>query len=426
MASIHDVLTNFNIYLTTDEPSTGELSTVSDSLNYYNKKLLAFRHDFHTVTIDDPALQEKIQAILNSLAISPVRKKRVTHAPLTVYEFLVELVEITDQKNEKIKKFVELIKRKDKLRKKTIEAIALTLLTALSVATPLLLDGGFELLYDVFTSLLFAPIVGVIFTTGFAAYSFYQSYSDKKSSFWKQFRDHFFLFAHAALKIAAYSLILSAAVAMTPVSAILLVVAAVVYVVKEAVNLIKTAIENKKNGSITADDTLEVQLGKKRIAVDCAKSKNALAIELGAAVAMVGIVVVMSFVPGGIFVSIGAVAALGLVYLVKKLLISKNEKSMHVRLQRGLKELESKAEEEEGKGLQQKPQLEGGNNMKPETAPVTEPEFAIQAVATHPVPTSHDEPAGHKSKVSQIGIFAVRGNSSDASDPEAEHNIEPR
>ncbi len=73
MAAIHDVLTCFNAYLT-----NSDASTVRDSLSYYNKKLLAFRHDFHTVTIDDPIVQDNIQSILDGLPVSPLRKNALS------------------------------------------------------------------------------------------------------------------------------------------------------------------------------------------------------------------------------------------------------------------------------------------------------------------------------------------------------------
>jgi len=127
----------------------------------------------------------------------------------------------------------------------------------------------------------------------------------------------------------------------------LFVVASAVYVVKEAISLGKIVIENRNNGPIVAEDSLEERQHKTRMDNSYSKVRNSLMIELASAVAMAGIIAFWCFVPGGIFVTIAAIAAIGIVLLGKKIASSYNESNMQAQLQNDFTRVEHDFEVEQ-------------------------------------------------------------------------------
>ncbi len=361
MSSILDALQWFQGYLDGDDPTLLE-----KRMTYYVKKRAEFNQDFYMKLIDDPELSEVIPAILDGLGIPENKRSRfikegkTVYAQLSVYDFLAELRELAKTDKDKLEHFIQAIDERDESIKKVLNIVRWTLILAASTLPAFFNLGGVTLVQSLLAVTLFVPVVGIVFTVGIAAYSFYQNSIDNTKSLYQRFHDNFFLLASTALNIAAYSVLITAATAMSPLAATLFVVAAGVDVIKEVSNLIKISVENKKLGPITDKDTLEQQQEKTRAANAQVKTRNAVVIELSSAALMVGIVAMWSFAPAGIAVSIAAVVAIGLVYLAKKLASSYNEKTMKTHLKDDFSTLENDYEKKNG--------LQLGNHLKAEAS----------------------------------------------------------
>lgn len=336
MASINDTLISFYDYL-----ESGADSTLKTRMQYYKKKRAQFKQDFHTITINDPSVQDDIQRILTRITIPESKKGRFHNASLTVYEFLKEIRELKKAKNPKINFFLKLIDQYDQATNRLLNILMVIGIVSVGILPNFLIFGGFTMLQRSLALTFFIPLVSIVFTLGVASYSLYQRMIKKTHQpVYKQFIDNFFLLAQTALKIIAYGVLLAAATTMTPVAAILLVVASAVDVFKSLVDLGHVLVKEKKQGPIHVSDTLIIKQQKTRDANFYAKTRNALIIEVGNTVLMAGIVAVWSFVPGGFLVSVLAVSAIALVFLMAKLASSYNDKRMDRKLTEAFEQVE--------------------------------------------------------------------------------------
>ena len=106
-------------------------------------------------------------------------------------------------------------------------------------------------------------------------------------------------------------------------------------------------IENRNNGYIVSEDSLEERHHKTRLVNSYSKVRNTLIIEFASAVAMAGIIAFWCFVPGGMFVTIAAIAAIGIVLLGKKMASSYNESNLKAQLQNDFTRVELDFEAEQ-------------------------------------------------------------------------------
>ena len=321
------------------------IASLEKAMAKYDHKLALLRQDFENITIDNEDVSPLIDQIFQTLEVRAVIRERYEHANITVLQFFLELREAGYQQNKLTNAFVQMIESRINNKNYLIGYIGAGLVILLSYLPPFFSAGGMSLLQGILAATAFIPIVGMVYTAGVAIYSFYQSINDKKKSWFGFFHDNFFLLAATALNVIAYSILIDAAVSMTPLAGLLFVIATAVYVVKEAISLVKISIQKKQLGPVSEDDSLEVKQHKTRALNDYTKVGNALAIELSSAAVMVGIIAFWSFVPGGIFVSIAAVAAIGLVYLGKSLALAYNERTMRTRLQLEFERIEAESSE---------------------------------------------------------------------------------
>jgi len=332
-AMIKDTLQTFVNYL-----GAIDFLFLKDRMHGYKKNRAQFKQDFHRATIDEMA-GDQIDAILDGLGVPSDKRSRFigkddnVYAPLTLYDFLLELQSIATKNKDKLDQFIQLIDKQDNSIKRLLDIISWTLIVAIVTLPTFFNMGGLTLIQSLLAVTFVIPVVGIVFTVGVAAYSFYQNITAKEKTFYDRFHDNFFLLASTALNIAAYSVLITAAVAMSPLAATLFVVAAGVDLVKEISSLIKLSVEIKQMGAISNDDSLDVRQEKTRMVNQRLKARNAVIIEMGSAALMVGIIAAWSFIPGGLFLSIAAVAAIGVVFMVKKLAASYNEKVMKAKLQ---------------------------------------------------------------------------------------------
>ncbi|WP_019215761.1 hypothetical protein [Legionella tunisiensis] len=180
------------------------------------------------------------------------------------------------------------------------------------------------------------PILGVVYTGAAALYAMYQNHFDKKRSLFNRIRDNAFLFTNTAINIAAYAIWIASATVMSPVVASLFVAASAVDMFKEMFAAAQNYLEYKNSPPIVGND-LQAEQELLRRESSYIKHRNAAIVNLVAAVILVGIMAAWCFVPGGIFVTLAAVAAIVTIYAVKTVILKYNESSMRDSLQTGLK-----------------------------------------------------------------------------------------
>ncbi|KTD37801.1 hypothetical protein [Legionella oakridgensis] len=323
-----------------------DTSLLHNRMNFYDRNMVVFNDDFHKTAINkNKDIQVCVQQLLMALDIPSSKWGRYLNAPLTVYDFLQELQELTRHEHEEINEFIKLITEKGRNKKRKILIGGSLLLFALSFLPPFLVTGGLTALQSLLAASLFFPVIGLIYTVGIGIYSFYQSFSEPNVSLSHRFRENFSLLASSALNLAAYGVLIAAATTMNPIAAALFVAASLVSVFNEVFHLVLIWNENRKSGPITEQDSLEVRQEKTRIANEYARCRNNVVIALGASIVLAGIITVWSFVPGGIFVSIGILAAIAVVYGLKKLCSFYNDKRMKAHLVQEFEALEYAEEE---------------------------------------------------------------------------------
>lgn len=308
-------------------------------MKIYNRRPVKLNRNFHLITIDsDDEVIKGIKTILKNLNIPECHWDRYFGLDLTVYEFLVTL---SRDGHHQINDILELIDEKTSLGKLefVLGGFLSTVIIGLLLSTPAF-SNVLAVLKSFLTSVTGLPVLGLIYTSITALYSLYKNQFDHRKPLLNRFRDNFFLLANTTLNMVAYGLWIVAATAMTPVIGGLFVAASAVDVVKEIFCLTQEYLQYKNRPPIPESDPLTIHQTHARHVFGYAKHRNALIINLVSAVFLVGIMAAWCFVPGGIFVTIAAVAAIAIVYTAKTLILKANEKIMRERLQGKLKMLE--------------------------------------------------------------------------------------
>ncbi|KTD21853.1 Uncharacterised protein [Legionella londiniensis] len=322
--SIINTLNGFKAYIESGNPF--RLQTCMD---FYDSRSALLRQDFYTTKIcQDEQIQGCVEEILRSLGVPPYLWGRYIGASITVYDFLLELKQLPLQKHEQIVHFISQIESKNKTLDRKIFFGSAFFVGLLWFLLPLLSEGGISILQGIVAATLFFPVVGILYTIGVGAYSFYQGLITPEIPLWKRFRDNFFLLAHSALNLAAYGILITAAATMTPVAACLFILAASVNIVKEAISLIEILIKFKNIENIDEHDDLISCQKKTRLIFEFRKRRNHVLVELGAAVVVAGIIAAWCFMPASLLISIGAILTIGLVYLAKNQIVHWNKQAI--------------------------------------------------------------------------------------------------
>ena len=328
------------------EPLINRINTISDLIQegnegklndiffYYQDKMAEFKHDFCVLAINSDAnLKEAVSRLLSNLNIPKNQFARYINSPLSFYNLLIELRDHNKNHNDEIKLLIKIIDNQHKVKWDRLFLLGLVGLLTITCLYPTLADlWQLTAMQEILAGVLSVPVVGIIFTAVVALDSLYKSFKDKKQTFVDKFNDNFFLLVGSVLKFAAYGLILTAAVSTAPITAILLVVSSFVTIIKESFSLLINIKEKSKLGPIPKEIDLTAAQHLIRLKNDMRKHRNSILLNLAEAAVITGIVAVMCFVPGGLFVAIPSVIALILVSIIKKVINKENEKFMRVRL----------------------------------------------------------------------------------------------
>ena len=321
-----------------------DLSTI---LSKYKDDKDNLKKDFHDKLISEmPELSVAggpIEEILESLGVPRHQQGRFLGAPLTVYDFLVELDKLLLHKNRNLAYFIDSIDHTLRRRwDRIILAFGLALL-GVEVASPYL-TGTFTVINEIITAALFIPIASALYTIAVFLYAVIDNFiSKKRMSFWERLQNNFFEMASATLKLVAYGLVIAgAAISGSPLVSALIVIGTGVSVIQELAGFIHLRRAfNKEKTEQKGEMTLGDQQVLARHESDYLKRRNSLLINVVSAVLITGLVAAWCFIPGGLFVMVGAVVAIFVVNVVKKLVHMYFESSSKKALDAKFEQLET-------------------------------------------------------------------------------------
>lgn len=407
--------------------------------------LLQHWKDFYQIPIDEnEEILFKIKDILSQFKIPEKKWGRFIGSHLTVYDFLAELADLMAewreypyygyplsnqarklrQKFSKLDTLINSIENHGVFSKKNFGVVAVFSIWLMSWASSAFVANS-AMIMSMLTAISFFPIAGIISTIGAGIYTIYDNTSDKKIPFFQRMVNNLISLGSTGLKTTAYAALIASASSMTPLAPIFFVVASAVDAIHEMGKLIQIVIQIKHNGPINQSDSLEVKQKKTRDKCDYIKHRNEIIIQAVSAVAMIGIVAAMNFIPGVPVITVLAGVGIGLVFLTQQLMVFFNKKSMEKTLKKQFEVLES--EHEDSKSL--RPAVEEQLTMGPSktsdmrlapdlsSAPIPMVEKKASSKDLSKADDIAPESPSPKTKVSRVGMFAAKESSAQEPSP---------
>ena len=341
MPSLIDTLNSFNLYLQDDDAKANFISL----FKLYHADRNQFNRDFYTITLNEHRdLDVQIMHLLKTLSIPETQWGRYRNQKITVYALLNELKQQPELNEESTRKLNALINRLDKqANTRWLNIFILALGFSAFLITPFY-ALGLTAMEQLLTVASFISGSGLIFAVGVGFKTLYEYHADEPTSYFQVFRDNFLALSKIVLTIAAWALMLTAAVT-TPVVSVLFVLADAVIIVKELISLAYIYLKNAPLDTYTG--TISEQQTQARELSDFEMRRHSVWVRLAAAVMMTTIVAAWCFVPGApIVVAAIALTAMAVVILTERYAIKENE----IRMQRVLKERFVEAESTEQLG----------------------------------------------------------------------------
>ncbi|WP_419420379.1 hypothetical protein ACNVED_03500 [Legionella sp. D16C41] len=316
----------------------GDSEALKNELSYYDQRLNELKINFREVIItEDGEVIEQITILLANLNIPKaqwpnyIKKKNI-------YQLLEQL---NQRGFIQIAYIQQLIDEKLQISRVKLFAagtgVATVLLSSLFIPELIMVRLALQ---SFILSIFSLPVLGLIGKVFSTAYFLYDNYADQKKTLIKRLEDNGFVLAGFVVNLTAYILWIIAASPMTPLVASLFVLASLLNVAKEIISLSHFAIKYKYyREPIPTEANVDLYRSYVRNEYSYLKQRNAVFINLMAAILLVGIMASWSFVPSGIIVTICAFTALAIVALVRKYSLNKNEKVIGKQLQAQLAHL---------------------------------------------------------------------------------------
>lgn len=346
MSYVIDTLTSFNKTLGgNDAKALGRFIRKNDR---YGKDIA---RNFHKIQLDEElsntGLTDIIIQILLKLGIPKYQWGRYIGSSMSVYQFLLEVNELTHKKITPLQDLIGYIDTKMGSFWYTLLAALIFSLLLATIFLPFFIQSQvLSIITEIVTAVLFIPALRIIYNAGCALYSFYAGIFDTHIPFRHRFRDHFFTISSAVIEIAASSIVF-VAVAMSPIVSILLVTATALSVIKEAISFIQLFIERKNKHPMENEDPLMRRQHQARLDNAFKKTRNDLITNIVAAILITVIVGVWTFIPGGIPLIVGAISAMAVIHITKTLVRTYNEKNKKKELLDTFEQLETAEREKE-------------------------------------------------------------------------------
>ncbi|CEK11468.1 hypothetical protein [Legionella hackeliae] len=337
MNDLIDDLFCFEVYL-----KGGDTRELKKHLQYYDNRLDELKYNYRQVIINsEPKVETQIKTLLEVLNIPP--EKRKDYLNLTVYNLLIKLNQESHPQIAYILKLLDEKKAISKLKFFLGTLVAASAFTILLIIFPSFYNF-FWTMEALLTSVTGLPILGLTYTLADTFYQFYKTQTNVKSRLLNRLQDNFFLLCSTLINIAAYSVWIVVAAPMTVLVASLFVLASVVNVLKEAASLVQEYRRFRNLPPIHDSNPLLIHQAYIRQIYGFNKHRNILFINLATSVLLVGVMAGWCFIPGGLVVTLGALAGIGMIYGLQYWALKVNEASIRNNLQTQLKTKEREYE----------------------------------------------------------------------------------
>lgn len=286
-----------------------------------------------------------IDTLLEKLNVPTAQRGRFQGASISVYNLIMEL-------NALIKPPTELNTFVDELNKTTsIKWRRRFFIGVLFTAGifPLVYAQDFSSIMRLMAGVAVIPVVSLAYTLGVMLQTLYPflprseaDFQNKTSSFWNRFKHNFFALSGSLIYAVTYALVIAAA-ATGPVIASLYVVGSFAHVIQEiwALSSHRESKEMLAPVEGTPLNQLHAQQRHARYETEHNQRKREIMINLTVSVLLALLVVAWCFVPGGIFVAVAVIAAMGVVYLAQRQALQKNKDFSKIQLEKEFRTLET-------------------------------------------------------------------------------------
>ncbi len=362
LSSLVDSLKEINLFIKGEE-----YSALKQHMKKYDNHIIKFKRDFYVLTIyagedyqnkpasfEKPTADEKhdisailaeLEILLAHLNIPRHRWGRYLNSQFTLHDILCQLnADLQRKSNIQLNTIIELIEARKSHNKKFYLMCAGSILSFLFVIVSPPLVVLVELAKLIMASTIILPSLSVLYSVGSFSYYAYENHFDKKRSLFNRLRDNAFLVLSSALNVSANIVWLASATVVAPLaSGVLFILASVVDIGKEVFSMVQNYLQYKKYLPFAQQD-LHDQQEHARYQFGYRQHRNAAIINIIAALFLFAIMVAWQLVPGGIFVTIGAVAAMCIVYQLQKMAVKSTQSYMRDQLQNELRHLEQEYE----------------------------------------------------------------------------------
>ncbi len=326
-----------------------------DKLRAEPSEAVSLSYELKTTKINStPRIKQAVRQLLDGLNIKPAQQSRYENAPISVDDLIHELRDLPKAPSEQaieLDAFVVLVDKSAGLTWRSM--LFMVGLVFVAGLLPLIFPVDLTMIQKLLAGALLIPAVSLFYTLGVLVYTLFPhlffkqipSELNEEDTVWFRFKHKLFALSGFAMNALGYALFLAAATT-GPIIASISVIASFLFVIQEAVYLIlhpRSKIEpSTKMESLLTD--LNINQVQARHDVNYEKRKNDILINFTVATALAVLVVIWSFVPGGLLVTIPVVAAMGMAYLVKYQAGKRNAQEAKGQLEAQFKVLESEYE----------------------------------------------------------------------------------
>lgn len=307
----------------------------------YNERYIEFEKDFYTTFINsNEEIRAEICSLLSQFNIPPRLMGKYFAQDLTVYQFFKQLV-IDDEHSVQKNLITDyIVNQKWQGIWELIQHFAIAAIFVLP-AFGVMLYPAFSFLYEfLIKTANLLPILGIVFTSISLIFNIYINHLYDHRPTFKIYRDDVFLLIGSAFSIAAKVTLIVAQSTLASFAAVLFIASALVDIVKEIFYLFELRRHFKNIPELSEVDHPAIYFQQHaRHNYDYIKQRNALIINLIAALAITGSVIGCTFLPIGLLLTLCTCISVSVVYIIKKIALTYNEECIAEQLQTELKHI---------------------------------------------------------------------------------------
>jgi hypothetical protein len=347
--------------------------------------------------INNSIIEQDIENILTLLEINAKQKSRFKGS-ITVFQLLKEL-QILRNENAKLQQVLDQLK----IYEVTLEYVLKSAVVGFAIILFLLPVIVINLLNPIILILslpLTLPLLGCVVAAALFIYSISELYENKQNLNFETVVNLILSFVSNLFLFASYLCVLASFV--FPVLAFL---APLLYVGSSAIDALRDSLLiaqlnfNMKEVSITIEDKLRTAQNKLREQSAIQKTKNDFMINFSTSIVLLALALIISFMPGGAFLTIGTLVAMGTTYAVRVCAKLYNKSFHEKRLQKEFENIEKELSTEESSSASNISDVSNASNFSSASASTRGQGHPINS------PFSVASQEGSVGRVSEMGIF---------------------